>query len=347
MKNKFRVAIHENTEIFDHSTSWSHPWAAYCEKNNIDFEMINCYESGIIDKLKNYDCLLWHFSNYVLQDMLFARSILTAAKQLGLKVFPDVNTAWHFDDKIAETYLLQAAGALLPASWIFYSKSECANWLKTEAKYPLVGKLRCGSGSNNVKLLKNSEEALAYINRMFGKGYKNVPSVFFKMKSNLKSAADWDAIVKRMKRIPDFLQTLSRSKMLPREHGYAYFQEFVPNDGYDLKIAVVGDKLSFIARNVREGDFRASGGGSLYFDKSLVTSDIIQSAFETSDRLGFQCMGYDYVVDKRTHSGIIIEVSYGFSHTALLQANGYWDREGTWHDEALNAPEDILKNLMS
>jgi glutathione synthase/RimK-type ligase-like ATP-grasp enzyme len=234
----------------------------------------------------------------------------------------------------------------MPKSWVFYSKTECIHWLKTEAQYPLIAKLRCGSGSNNVKLLKNSRQAVAYASRMFKKGYKNVPSILLKTSSNIKSAKDWETVIKRLKRIPDFLQTLSRSKMLPREHGYAYFQEFVPNEGYDLKIVVIGDKLSFIARNVRQGDFRASGGGDLFFDKSLVTKNIIDSAFKTSDKLGFQCMGYDYVVDSRDGKGKIVEISYGFSHTALLQAEGYWDRNGVWYDEPLNAPNEVLKNLL-
>jgi len=110
---------------------------------------------------------------------------------------------------------------------------------------------------------------------------------------------------------------------------------------------VIGDKLSFIARNVRKGDFRASGGGDLFFDKSLVSRDILESAFKTNDKLGFQCMGYDYVVDKRTGIGKIVEISYGFSHTALLQAGGYWDRAYVWHDEPLNAPCETIENLIN
>jgi hypothetical protein len=58
-------------------------------------------------------------------------------------------------------------------------------------------------------------------------------------------------------------------------------------------------------------------------------------------------MGYDYVVNSKTGKGLIVEMSYAFSHTALLQSNGYFDRNGNWHDEPLNAPEEILKNLLN
>jgi len=132
----------------------------------------------------------------------------------------------------------------------------------------------------------------------------------------------------------------------PNERGYVFFQEFVPNNGFDLKIVVIGDKLSFVARNARKGDFRASGGGDLFYDHSLISKNIIDSAFSVSDKLGFRCMGYDYVIDKNNGIGKIVEMSYGFSHTALMQAGGYFDRKGQWHNEPLNAPHEVLESLL-
>jgi hypothetical protein len=58
-------------------------------------------------------------------------------------------------------------------------------------------------------------------------------------------------------------------------------------------------------------------------------------------------MGYDYVVDRRTGKGVIVEISYGFSHTALISAGGFWDRNGVWHNEALNAPHEVLRNMLA
>jgi len=168
----------------------------------------------------------------------------------------------------------------------------------------------------------------------------------YKTSSNIKSAHNWATIKNRAKRIPEFLRNFASARMFPNEKGYVFLQEFIPNDGYDLKIIVVGNKLSFIGRDIRKGDFRASGGGSLFFEKSLVTQDIIYSAFSTSYKLGFQCMGYDYVVDKADGKGKIIEISYGFSHAALLQAKGFFDRDGMWHDKPLNAPVEVIKNII-
>lgn len=340
------IAICKNDRIFNHSGSWSSVWVEYCQKNDVNFEIVDCYQSGTINKLVDFDCLLWHINNYVLPDMMIGRSILNSAKNMGLKTFPDFNSAWHFDDKIAETYLLQTVAAPIPNSWMFYLLEDCIKWIKNDAKFPLVAKLRSGSGSNNVKLFHSKKNAIRYARKMFKNGFETYPNLLFKAKSQFQSSQSWDVIKARIKRIPDFMQTLSRAKKFPKESGYVYFQEFIPNDGYDLKIVVIGDKLSFIGRNSRKGDFRASGGGDLFFEKDLITPNIISSAFSISDKLGFECMGYDYVVNKINGTGIIVEISYGFSHTALMQAGGFFDRSGVWYDEPLNAPFEIIKNMI-
>lgn len=341
-----KVLIHQRNTKKHHTTDWSFPWAEYCRVNKIQYDIIDLFQVNAIDILKQYNVLLWHFSGYIYEDMLEARSILNSAKLMGLKVFPDYFESWHFDDKVAETYALQAVGAPIPVSSIFYDINTFENWLKNSAQLPIVGKLRTGSGSHNVKLFSNKGALKVYAKKMLDKGFNPVPSLIFKASSNIKSSGTIKTFISRAKRIPEFLRTLKSSKMFPNEKGYVFLQEFIPNDGYDLKIVVVSEKLSFIGRNIRKGEFRASGGGDLFFDRKYVTKDIIDSAFATSDALKFKCMGYDYVVNNITGEPKIVEISYGFSHAALLLAGGYFDRKGMWHDEPLNAPQEILKNLL-
>ncbi|MDR2206625.1 MAG: hypothetical protein LBE36_10795 [Flavobacteriaceae bacterium] len=342
-----KIAIHQNKTKFDHSTSWSYVWIDYCEKNNIPYKIVDCFQSDIIDQLKEFTGLLWHFSGYSYSDMLFARSILYSAKQMGLKIFPDFNDAWHFDDKIAETYLLQSVNAPIPQSYIFHQYSDVKTWTQNYNDFPIVAKLKSGSGSHNVKLIKSKNGLLSYAKRMFGRGYNPAPSIFGKAKANFESSKDNKSLMmKRIKRIPEFYRTWKNARQFPKEKGYVFLQEFIKNDGYDLKIAVVGNQLGFLARHTRENDFRASGGGDIYYDKSLVTKDIIDSAFRVSDALGFQCTGYDYVFDSKKNIGKIVEMSYGFSHNAIMQSNGYFDRAGIWHDETFNVPEKILENMI-
>ena len=100
---------------------------------------------------------------------MVARSILYSAEQMGLRVFPNFCTAWHFDDKIAETYLLQSVKAPIPRSWVFYSSDSAARFFESDCEYPVVAKLRCGSGSNNVRLIRDRKEAISNVQTMFGR----------------------------------------------------------------------------------------------------------------------------------------------------------------------------------
>lgn len=342
-----KVAILFDKSKKAHSTSWSGPWVEYCQQNNIDFEVVNPYQIAVIDYLMTFDIILWHFSNYSHVDMLMAKNILFTLESSGKNVFPSIKDAWHFDDKLAETYLLESIKAPIPKSFYYYGLGEVQKAINNgDLKFPIIAKLRNGSGSHNVKMLNTKAELLSYSEKMFTSGLDSAPSILRKTTANVKSSKDIKTVIKRAKRIPEFLRSFSNAKKFNRERGYVFLQEFIPNDGYDLKIVVVGDKLSFIGRKILKGEYRASGGGSLFYDPNMVSKNIIDSAFRTSDKLGFQCMGYDYVVDSKTNEGKIIEISYGFSHQALIDAKGYFDRDGKWIETPLNAPQEILRNLV-
>lgn len=329
-----------------HSTNWSVEWEEYCKFNNLEYHIVNPYEIGVIAILMRFDIVLWHYSNYSFKDMLIAKNILNTLEFHGKKIFPTFNDAWHYDDKLSETYLLESINAPIPKSFYYYDYNSLEIALNNnEISFPIIAKLRNGSGSHNVKKIDSIIELKSYAKKMFSAGLNSAPSLIYKASSNIKSSKSIKIFINRAKRIPEFLTTLANAKKFNVERGYVYLQKFIPNDGYDLKIVVVGDKLSFIGRNIREGEFRASGGGDIFYDKDKITKNVIDSAFETTDRLGFSCMGYDYVINNITGEGIIIEISYGFSHEALLQAGGYFDRKGNWYSEPLNAPLEILKNL--
>lgn len=330
-----------------HSTSWNVPWKDYLEQNHIEYDTIDLFQVDAIKTLKDYDCLLWHFGQYGLSDMLEARSILYSAKMMGLKVFPDFNDAWHFDDKVAEMYALQAVGAPIPQSWVFYDMPTLKAAIeKGELQFPIVAKLRTGSGSHNVKLIHSKSQLLRYARRMYGRGFDPAPSLLYKTSSNIRSSHDKATFMSKLKRVPEFLRVLKSAKRFPNEKGYVYLQEFIPSDGFDMKVVVVGDRLTGLHRPIRSHDFRASGGGECLYDKSLFTDQIIDSAFAAADALGFQCVGFDYVIDNRTGKGVIVEMSYGFSHTALMGLGGWFDRKHNFHEETMNAPQELLKNML-
>lgn len=344
-----KILINKTKNATSHSTSWNNPWIAYAEEHGIPYETADLLACNAIEKLRGTDCLLWQFGQYRYAQMLETRSILYSAKLMGIKVFPDYPEAWHFDDKIAEMYALQAVGAPIPKSWIFYDMDSLKqNLEKGDFTFPIVAKLRTGSGSHNVKLIRNRTELLKYAKTMFFKGgFDSSPSLAFKTISNVRSSHDFKTFMAKVKRAPEFLRTRRGAKEFPNEKGYVYLQEFIPNDGFDMKVVVVGDKVSGLHRPIRTNDFRASGGGETLHDKSLFTKELIEMVFKTTDALDLQCIGYDVVIDNRNGKPVIIEMSYGFAHEAVMKLGGYFDRSGIWHDEPLNAPAELLHNMLN
>ncbi len=340
------IAICENKRMFDHYTLWTSRFISYCKENNIPYEIVDCYKSEIISDLYNFSALVWHYQNYVVADLLESRNIIQAADNMGLVTFPSPKMNWHFDDKIAEMYALESVNAPIPNSWVFYEKEKCLDWLKTQAKYPIVAKLRCGSGSNNVKLIRSKEEGVSYAHRMFSKGFDPSPSIAYKAYSKLQSSKDLNMIISRIKKIPQFLKSRKNAKMMPIEKGYCYFQEFIPNNGYDLKVVVIGDKMTFCARNVRKNDFRASGGGDFYYDRSLLTDQIIDIAYAAADKLNMECVGFDFVVNKTNGESKIIEMCYGFDYEVQKDLGAYVDREHQWHEESVCVPDEIIQKIV-
>lgn len=341
------VAIVKSDFHDKHSTSWGAIWLEYCEGNQIEHELIDWRALNAFDALVNHDVVLWHYSHYSEQEMKFAAGLLQALKAAGCRVFPDFADSYHFDDKVIQSYMFKALGLNSPANYPLHGQEAINDWIAQIGKFPVVGKLRTGSGANNVQLIHDEQQLRSYGKAMFGAGLKSTPSLVFKASSNLSSTRTVAEFIARIKRAPEFYFSRKNASSRALEQGYVYLQEFIPNIDYDLKVVVVGNKLSFVGRRTRDGDFRASGSGALFYERGYIDEALIDLAFTAADAMGSDCTGLDIVIDPRNNEPVILEVSYGFSHLAQLGLNGHFDRSGSWIDEPLNAPRHLIERLCS
>ena len=286
-----KIAIHKGEGGF------SLRWIEYCKKNNIQYKVVNCYDSDVIEQLKDCDALMWHFYHNIFKDMLVARKILFALEHAGVKVFPDFHTAWHFDDKVAQKYLLEAIDAPLVPSYVFYDKKEALDWAKSTT-YPKVWKLKGGAGAANVKLVQNKKEATKLINTAFGKGFSQFNKLGNLKERYRKYKSGKDSLLGVAKGFGRLVIPTEFAKLQSRERGYVYFQEFVPNNNFDIRIIVIGHKAFAIKRMTRENDFRASGSGKIIFDKNQIDERCVQISFDVNNKLNCQSVAYDFVFDK-------------------------------------------------
>jgi len=314
-----RIAIHNGE-------GWKKTWITYCKQNQIDFEIVNCYDFEIIHKLKKFDILLWHFDHASPKDILMARNVLYSAEKMGLKVFPNFNTCWHFDDKVSQKYLLEAINAPFVSSWVFYNISEAHTWLKNEAVYPLVAKLRRGAGSYNVKLINSFSQAKHYCRIMFGKGVLPTPGYLADTKNKFIVAGNLSGIVNRLKKAPGFYKMVKDGrKSFPKEKGYVYFQKFVPGNTHDLRVTVIDNKAWAYRRKVRKNDFRASGSGIIDYDMKMIPEKVIKDSFNVARALGSQSIALDYVQCSNSDYKIV-ELSYGYVSIVVYNCPGYWNQ---------------------
>lgn len=335
-----RIGIH-NTKGF-----FSDRWVDYCKSNKIDYRIVDCYSNDIIQQLSDCDALMWHFNHKSPKASKFAKQLLFSVLASGKKVFPDYNTVWHFDDKVAQKYLLEAIGAPLAPAYVFYSKKEAKEWA-SQTSYPKVFKLRNGAGSDNVRLIRNRNEAIRLINKAFGKGFKQYEAL-----SNLKERfrkyclgkTTFSDVLKGTLRL---IHTTEYARVTGKEVGYIYFQDFIPGNDHDIRLIVVGNRAFAIKRLVRKNDFRASGSGFILYGKEHFNDETVSLALEISEKLQTQCMTYDFVYLEGKPQ--IVEISYGFAMEGYDSCTGYWDNDLSWHEGKFNPygwmVEDLVKSI--
>lgn len=318
-----KIAIHHRPDGF------SDRWIAYCEKNHIDYKLINAYDTDIIQQLSDCDAFMWHHFHNSYKDALFAKQLLFSLQQAGKRVFPDFNTGWHFDDKVGQKYLLEAIGAPLVPSYVFYTKKEALDWVE-KTTFPKVFKLRGGAGATNVRLANTKRDAQRLVKKAFGKGFAQKDFVYF-FRDKCKKYRNGVASLK------DVLNAFGRifvgnefAKMHAPEKGYVYFQDFIPNNTFDIRVCIVSNKAFSLKRLVRKGDFRASGSGSIIFEKAQLDERCVQIAFQTNKYLKAQSVAFDFVFDQ-TNQPLIVEISFGYAVKAYDDCEGYWTEDMVWH----------------
>jgi len=329
--------------IHDQPGSFSDDWISYCKEHNVDYKIVNCFDSDIINQLENCAGLMWHWYHWDSKAILFARQLTYSLEHIGIRVFPDSKTCWHFDDKIGQKYLLEAIHAPLAPSFVFYDKGQAKNWV-ARTTFPKVFKLRIGASSVNVRLVKNKIHANKLINRAFGNGFRAIG----RMNSlkdrfiNLQKGKDLTALIHLFKGLVRLIFPEYDERMRVREKGYIYFQEYIPGNKYDIRVVVVRDKAFAIKRMIRKNDFRASGGGDKNYRYTEIPLECIESAFLWADKLDMQCVAFDFLPhDKKM---FLAEISYSFVTKVFP---GFWNKNLNWNEGSFKPAWFIIEDFLN
>ncbi|VAX34203.1 COGs COG0439 [hydrothermal vent metagenome] len=334
-----KLAIHSRPGSF------SDRWIQYCSEHGIDYRIVDCFDSDILEQLKGVDGLLWHWFHSDPKAQLAARQIIVSAERSGVKVFPDIATCWHYDDKIGQKYLLESIEAPLVPTHVFFDEEEAMKWID-RAEFPKVFKLRCGASSENVRLVRTKKEAEKLCKKAFDKGFPSVSGYFSDAVTKMRKTGSVGQLINKVIRMPKILYAARRARnFIPAQRGYIYFQDFLPDNDFDTRITIIGNRAFGFTRNTRPNDFRASGSGDLEYDLKRIDMRCIKIAFETAGKLKTQSLAFDFIFDQKNNPRIV-EISYCYQSKAVYNCSGFWDREMNWHVGHVWPEDAILIDLL-
>ena len=334
------IAIHNQP-----GSSFSDSWIKYCRNNNVSHKEVNCYSSDILSKLDGCCGLMWHLSHKDHRVFLMSSNLIYLLENKGMKVFPSYNTCWHYDDKIAQKYLLESINAPLAPTYIFYDRDSAIEWAKN-TKYPKVFKLRRGAGSENVQLIHNAKTALRLIDVAFGRGF-SVKNRQFILKDRLwqfKRDKNITALLSVSKGLARLVIPTNIELEFPREKGYAYFQDFISGNDSDIRVVVIGKRAFAIKRMARKGDFRASGSGKIIYEPSIIPENCLKIAFSIAAKLKSQSIAFDFVFEGEEPR--LLEISYTFTSAAYSRCLGYWTDKLKWIEGYFKPGEFMIEDFI-
>ena len=324
------VGVHKDVHGF------SCKWGDALHHRGVSIQWLNLLAHDSLEQVRSCDGVMWHWPHYPHEVRWAARPILyVIEKEMRIPVFPDLRTAWHYDDKIAQAYLFQALEIPRPKTWIFWDREEAERWAES-ALYPVVAKLATGAGSSNVRLIRNIREAQAHITTMFSRtgiisaGLHPSTPTGFEIAKNIAQQLVFGGRYIFLKKYPP----LPRQFWMP-QRGYALFQEYLPDNGFDTRITVIGDRAFGFRRINRPGDFRASGSGNIDPDPQQIDPNCIELAFNAARKLGSQSMAFDLLYKGAARTPVVVEVSYCYADWAVELCPGHWDGRLVWHEGRL------------
>ena len=205
-------------------------WTKYCrflKTNSIPFGIYDIRSVGWIEEARQYDVIIGIESCEISYLDEIRRKFYVLEKHLDKKCYLSYSDIILYEDKILESYLAEVYAFPFIKASIYNSEKEALDAADV-FQYPVVSKIVPCAGSVGVELVRTSLQCKKIIKKAFSRNGRKIHVNYSSQKN------------------------------------YVYFQEYVPNDGYDIRIIVIGDNVFGYYRKAPPGDFRASGSRASY-----------------------------------------------------------------------------------
>ena len=268
----------------------------------LKIKTVNFEAHDWLEQIGDADLILWKPDYMGMKSAgYFKEKIYFLQYIAGKVIVPGFKTIWHFDSKVAQSYLFSHYKVKSPHTVVSmdYNDAEknCA-----ASKFPLVFKLSYGAGGKNVQLLDDQRKARKQLRKIFC-----VP-IYDDEKRRLSSGAK--VMLRHFWKKWLWHRTIHRLYEKYENVAASYFQEFIPKNTADLRITVIGDRFAFgFWRNNRPGDFRASGSGLVDYERPI-PEEALNYCIELNRKMDFDSMCYDLLF--KENGFVITEMSYGY-----------------------------------
>ena len=200
-------------------------WTKYrrfLENNAFDHNIYDLHASDWIKKAEKFDLVVGFPSSTTWELTEFRRKYYVLEKFLGKRCFPSPDHVNLYEDKFLEADLAEIYNLPFIKTYTAHNEANAQRLIET-LQYPVVSKVNPSSGSMGVELVRTKKDARRLVKQAFSRLGRSTYTNHFRQKN------------------------------------YIYFQEFIPNDGYDLRAIVIGNWVFGYYRKILAGDFRASG----------------------------------------------------------------------------------------
>lgn len=247
----------------------------FLNNNQISFDYYEAHRSNWLAAAGQFDVILWvpeMAATHFVEEI--RRKTYILEKICGKVCFPSFDTLMWNEDKLAQYELLRMNNLPVVETFISHDFEEILSKLP-QLEYPLVAKSATGAGSTGVELVKDRRQAERISETVF---------------SAAGRATFWPYL---------------------RQKNYVYFQKFQPNEGYDLRVIVVGNIVMGYYRDVPKGEFRASGMHTERYE--ALPEDAIRLGRKVAEKFDEMVMAVDMLRDPRDGQLYITELGAAFT----------------------------------
>lgn len=278
------VGLVKNEQAAGKNASWP-KYERFLKTNNIPYKEYDISRSDFIEKSKQFDLIAWRVeTSYSKQWEAIDKTDLLE-KYLGKTLLQSSESLWLDEDKVRLDYFYKIHDLPHIKTFISQSRDEVMDFIET-CDYPIISKDKVCSCGKGVYMIKNKLQAYDFCEEVFTTG-------------------------------------LETNESYVKQKDYVYFQEFVPNHGFDLRIIMVGEYFFGYFRYPKVGDYKASGSGIV--DKKALPIDAMLLAKQVRGVLpASNALAVDFIKDSRDDKYYIVEttVFVGVETTEQLMVDG-------------------------